>query len=279
MVSSRMSKHKAFWRYSLCLILMLSLTSCHDFTNCQEVNGGQGVFVIDDQMYINGSAQISLYHNGELIKQNKNVFTKYQGEVNHLGALSGNDRYLFAPAEAFDGNDSINKQVGIYDRHTLKQVKAFPLAKQSGQQECSALAYDDRDHSLWLTQWGDTNSSFYLYHYDLNGQYLGKRKIPPLKWIQGLTVYKNDFYFACDDGDANKDQPDHIYELSKAGQVKTIRLLDDVYDQGEVEGLSIAHQNLYVLYNRGAKVVDGKVLGLEKGYDHQIHEVNAYKLK
>ena len=260
-------------------MMMVSLSSCHDFTDCQEVSGGQGVYVIGDEMYVNGSAQISAYRNGKKIRQNKDVFTKYQGEVNHLGALSGNAQYLFAPSEAFDGNDSENKQVGIYDRHTLKQVRSFALSDQSGQQECSALAYDHRDHSLWLAQWGDTPSSFYLYHYTISGQYLGKRKIPHLKWIQGITIDQDDMYLSCDDGDANKEQPDHIYRLSDQGQVKTIRSLDDVYDQGEVEGLSIAHHKLYVLYNRGAKVVDGKVLGLEKGYDHQIHEVYAYKLK
>lgn len=266
-------------KHILIICLSFCLIGCQmtkRFDKCLDVNGGQGVYRIGDDLYINGSAQISLYYKDHVVKQNKDVFTTHQGRVNHMGALSGDKEHLYAPIEYFDGSSSQNLQVGIYNRHTLMQTSFFALNKKSAQRECSAIAYDDRDHSLWLSEWGDNSSSYYLYHYTCQGKYLSKKALPhTYKWIQGLSVYKGNIYIACDDGDANKDEPDHIYCLSTQQSVLT---LDDVYDQGEIEGISITSSGLDVLYNRGAKVTNGKVVGLEKGYSKQLHEVYHYPL-
>lgn len=263
------------------LVLILLLTGCVAKNNIIEVNGGQGIYVYQDEMYINGSKQLSHYTlKGKLIKRADQDFKGYQGEVNHMGAISGDQDYLYAGVEYFDGNASKNLQVGIYDRKSLALKKCFHVDLESGQKECAAVAFNAADHTLWLAEWGDDESSQYFYRYSLMGKYLGKVKMKtPVKWIQGIAFYDNKLYVASDDGEAQKDQPDHVYVGTIKGKVCTLkkyRTLDDVADQGEIEGLSVTEKKLYVLYNRGAKVVNGKVLGLEKGYKKQLHEVYIY---
>lgn len=263
---------------SLCVLLV----GCSVFnrTPVINVNGGQGVYVNGSKMYINGSAQISVYVNKKKIQQNNHVFDGYTGLVNHMGAISGGDGDLYAGVEYFDGSYSKNIQVGIYDAKSLKLLKCFPIDKHSGQKECAGVAYNHDDHTLWLTEWGKDASSRYFYHYNLQGKYLGRVKmIQPVFWIQGIAFYNHKLYVAADDGDAQKNQPDHIYSTSlrfKTCTLKKVRTLSDVKDQGEVEGLSVTKSSIYVLYNRGAKVVNGQVMGLEKGYKKQLHEVYIY---
>lgn len=263
------------------LVFILLLAGCTVKNNVIEVNGGQGVYIYQDGMYINGSKQISHYTiKGKLIKRNDQDFKGYQGEINHMGALSGDQDHLYAGVEYFDGSQSKNLQVGIYDRKTLALKKCFNVDLKSGQKECAAVAFNDADHTLYLAQWGDDDSSQYFYHYSLDGLFLGKVKMKtPVRWIQGIAFYDNKIYVTSDDGEAQKDQPDHVYVGTIKGKtcsLKTYRTLDDVRDQGEIEGLSVTNKHLYVLYNRGAKVVNGKVTGLEKGYKKQLHEVYIY---
>lgn len=261
----------------LCVFVLSACVKQKDFL-CLEVNGGQGVFVINHRMYVNGSKQISIYQGKKKIKQNKNVLQDYQGPLSHMGAISADQKYLYAPVEYFDGSHSSYIQIGIYN-HDLTFHDSFAISKKSGQKECSGVAVDPDDHTLWLCEWGHETSSTYFYHYDLKGYYLGKIQMgKPAYDIQGICIYHHEIYMASDDGDAEKGEPDHIYKMSlknKASLIK-VKTLSDVYDQGEVEGLCVNASHLYVLYNRGAKVVNGEVKGLKKGYTHQIHEVYIF---
>ena len=62
----------------------------------------------------------------------------------------------------------------------------------------------------------------YLYMYDLDtGDYKGKLKMDPApEWIQGVAYYDGDLYVTCDDGDADKDEPDHMYKIKTSSDGK-----------------------------------------------------------
>ena len=58
------------------------------------------------------------------------------------------------------------------------------------------------------------------------------------------------------------------------------RTFDDVKRQGEIEGLSFDKKNkkMFLLYNRGAKIVLGMPKGFYKGYKEEISEVYTYEI-
>ena len=268
---------KKLWIILCIFALSACSTKQKDFVTL-EVNGGQGVAVMNNRMYVNGSKQISIYKGKKKIKQNKNVFPGALGKVNHMGAISAARKALYVPVEYFDGMNSSNLQVAVYD-HDLKYQHSFAIQSSSGQKECSAVAVDPDDHTLWLCEWGHEASSTYFYHYDQKGHYLGKIQMKnPVYDIQGICIYHHELYIACDDGDDEKGESDHIYKMKLKDQASLVKVktLNDVVDQGEVEGLCVNASHLYVLYNRGAKVENGVVKGLKKGYTHQIHEVYIY---
>jgi hypothetical protein len=51
-----------------------------------------------------------------------------------------------------------------------------------------------------------------------------------------------------------------------------------VRDQGEVEGITFKDQKMYVLYVRGTRVVDGRRIGLKKGYQRPVYEIYSYDM-
>ena len=90
----------------------------------------------------------------------------------------------------------------------------------------------------------------------------------------------------CDDGDADKDEPDHMYRIKidsggKTGTVTLEKTFDDVKRQGEIEGLTFdgGRKEFLLLYNRGAKIVAGMPVGFYNGYTEEIHEVFTYRMK
>ena len=117
-----------------------------------------------------------------------------------------------------------------------------------------------------------------------SGEYLGKIHMHAVpQWIQGVAYYDGAYYVTADDGDADYDEPDHIYRFdiyddsTEATAVEELRL-DDVTKQGEIEGLSFDSENkeLFVLYNRGAKIIQGMPSGFYDGYTEEIYEVFVY---
>ncbi len=101
----------------------------------------------------------------------------------------------------------------------------------------------------------------------------------------GDRISRRVFYLTADDGDADDDEPDHIYRTKiKQGaascKVTPERTLDDVTRQGEIEGLTFDEDagQLLVLYNRGARIVLGMPKGFYEGYDREISEVFQYEI-
>ena len=97
---------------------------------------------------------------------------------------------------------------------------------------------------------------------------------PAPGWIQGVAYYGGNLYVTCDDGDADADEPDHMYriEISEdklTGKVILEKTFDEVTKQGEIEGLSFDGDNnrFLLLYNRGARIVLGMPKGFYDGYN------------
>ena len=89
-----------------------------------------------------------------------------------------------------------------------------------------------------------------------------------------------------DDGDADQNEPDHMYRIDRnadrsKGTVTLERTFDDVIRQGEIEGLSFDKERgqFLLLYNRGARIVLGMPKGFYDGYTEEIHEVYVYDFK
>ena len=180
-----------------------------------------------------------------------------------------------------------NIQVAVYDGDTLKLKRIFPFRDDTGQMECSGIAVNPDSGTVYMTSWIDDESSEYLYMYDLDsGDYKGKMKMQPVpRWLQGIAYHDGSLYVTCDDGDADKDEPDHMYRIDvsadgKTGQVSLEKTLDDVTRQGEIEGLTFDEdkEQFLLLYNRGARIIAGMPSGFYEGYSEEIHEVFVYDM-
>ena len=260
-----------------------------------EVTGRQGVCTEGGSYWVSGSKTLARYDKDwNLISLNEDPFEGYEIEVNHIGDIDVYDNELYIGAEYFMDGVGTNIQVAIYDADTLKLKRTFPFVLESGQLECSGITVDTDTKTVWMCSWVGGDSGIHLYAYDLDtGAYKGKflmQEAPLL--IQGIAYNKGYIYITCDDGDADLNEPDHMYrtkisrsvfENMKDGkgvlEVTEVKAFDDVTKQGEIEGLSFNKKSgdLLLLYNRGARIIEGMPSGFYEGYDHEISEVYIYK--
>ncbi len=262
--------------------------AAYTLQGCVEVTGRQGVCCEDDSYWVSGSATLAKYDaDWNLVALNEDPFEGYEIEVNHIGDIDIYQHELYVGAEHFMDGVGKNIQIAVYDADTLKLKHTFPFEPESGQLECSGIAVDPDTNTVWMCSWVGEDSGKYLYKYDLaSGEYLGRveMKEPPV-WVQGIAYHDGYFYLTADDGDADDDEPDHIYRTKiKQGaascKVTPERTLDDVTRQGEIEGLTFDEDagQLLVLYNRGARIVLGMPKGFYEGYDREISEVFQYDI-
>lgn len=253
-----------------------------------EVNGRQGVCSEGDYYWVSGSKTLAKYDkNWKLIAENKDPFKGYEIEVNHIADIDVYNNELYIGAEYFMDGVGKNIQIAVYDGDTLELKRTFPFEASSGQLECSGIAVNPDNGTVWMCSWVGEESGRYLYDYDLKtGKYLGKvhMQMPP-QWLQGIAYYNGYFYMTADDGTADDNEPDHLYrtkiEDGKTDCIVTLeRTFDDVTKQGEIEGLTFdkAKNQLLLLYNRGARIVLGMPKGFYEGYDHEISEVFVYNM-
>lgn len=258
--------------------------------NSFEVNGRQGIAVENGFYYVSGSTTLTKYdENRKLIAENDDPFSEgYEKEVNHIGDIDVYNGEIYCGVELFLDGVAKNIQIAIYDGETLKLKRTFNFEEKSGQTECSGIAVNPDTKTVWMCSWAEGESGRYLYKYDLEtGKYLGKVHLhPTAQWIQGVAYRDGAFYITADDGDADFDEPDHIYKViidegATHAKIEEEKTLNDVIRQGEIEGLSFDDENgkLLVLYNRGARIILGMPSGFYEGYDREIHEVFVYDIR
>lgn len=285
------------------ILLVLLLSSCskskEGFSNylpkynytlkeVHEVNGRQGICFDGTYYYVSGSTTLTKYDKDwNLVLENDKPFEGYQLEVNHIGDIDVYNDELYLGVEYFDDGVGKNIQVAVYDANTLKLKRVFPFNSETGQIECSGIAVDYDSKYVYMCSWVDHQSSSYLYRYDLNtGEYLGRIHLQPYpQWMQGVAYYDNSLYVTCDDGDAEDSDPDHMYRIilknDVSGTVVLEKTFDDVILQGEIEGLYFDKTNkqFLLLYNRGARIINGMPTGFYDSYTKEIHEVFVYDIK
>ena len=253
-----------------------------------EVKGRQGVCSEGDYYWVSGSTTLAKYDKDwNLIKINEEPFKGYEVEVNHIADIDVYNNELYIGAEYFMDGVGKNIQVAVYDGDTLELKRTFPFEAESGQLECSGIAVNPDNSTVWMCSWVGEESGRYLYGYDLKtGKYQGKvhMQMPP-QWLQGIAYYDGYFYMTADDGTADAKEPDHLYRTKiNEGATDCIvtleRTFDDVTLQGEIEGLTFDHakKQLLLLYNRGARIVLGMPKGFYDGYDKEISEVFVYDM-
>ena len=259
-------------------------------SGCHEVASRQGVAYENDFYYVSGSTTLTKYdRKWNVVAENTSPFAEgYVHEVNHIGDIDVCRGELYCGVELFLDGVASNIQMAVYDCETLKLKRTFDFSPESGQTECSGIAVDAESGTLWMCAWPDEETGRYLYRYDLqSGAYLGRVRLSkPVKWIQGVACHEGACYLTADDGDADRNEPDHVYkavwsEDSTTFLVTEEKSLDDVVLQGEIEGLTFDHarRQMHVLYNRGARIILGMPSGFYPGYDHEIHEVFTYDIK
>jgi hypothetical protein len=66
-----------------------------------------------------------------------------------------------------------------------------------------------------MCSWVGGTSDLYLYEYSLKtGAYLRKVHIAPVpQWIKGVYYFKGALYVTADDGEADFDEPGHMYNV------------------------------------------------------------------
>ena len=248
------------------------------------VNGRQGIATDGEYYWVSGSTTLTKYDkNWNIVVENKEPFRGYKLEVNHIGDIDVYNNELYLGVEYFMDGVGKNIQVAVYDGDTLELKRVFPFKEDTGQLECSGIAVDPDANYVYMVSWIDDESSNYLYRYDLNtGNYIDKVLMDNSpKWLQGVAYYDGYLYVTSDDGDADKNEADHMYKIDSNGVVTLEKTFDDVIRQGEIEGLSFDKNNkqFLLLYNRGARIVLGMPKGFYDGYTEEIHEVFVYDIK
>lgn len=259
----------------------------YELLGSHEVDGRQGIAAEGDSFWVSGSTTLSRYDTDwNLETTNDAPFDKgYEHEVNHIGDIDVYQGEVYCGVELFLDGVASNIQIAVYDGETLELKRTFPFEPKSGQDECSGIAVDPDTESVWMCSW--TATGRYLYRYDLTtGAYLGRVQLHASpQWIQGVAYYDGSLYVTADDGDADFDEPDHVYRLTAPkdathATVALERTLDDVTRQGEVEGLTFTDDGqMMVLYNRGARIILGMPSGFYDGYDSEVHEVFTWRME
>ena len=258
--------------------------------NSVEVKGRQGVAYENDFYYVSGSTNLVKYDKDwNVVLENNEPFSKgYELEVNHIGDIDIYNNEIYCGVELFLDGVAKNIQIAVYDADTLQLKRSFPFNEESGQTECSGIAVNPDNGTVWMCSWEGGQSGNYLYKYRLeDGKYLGKVHVHPVpQWVQGIAYYNGAYYITADDGDADYDEPDHVYKAVIADDatectVTEEKILNDVTKQGEIEGLTFdkANRQMLVLYNRGARIILGMPSGFYDGYDKEIHEVFIYNFE
>lgn len=259
----------------------------YELTGSAEVDGRQGVAAEGKLRWVSGSTTLSRYDaEWNLLATNTDPFSKgYELEVNHIGDIDVYNGEIYCGVELFLDGVASNIQIAVYDGQTLELSRSFNFEPASGQDECSGIAVNPDEGTVVMCSWTSTGS--HLYRYDLKtGAYLGKVElVPKPTWQQGVAYHQGSYYLTADDGDADKNEPDHVYRLEIAPGATTADVVEelalaDVTRQGEIEGLTFTDEGqLLVLYNRGARIVEGMPVGFYEGYDHEIHEVFTYDVR
>lgn len=244
-----------------------------------EVEGRQGVATDGDFYYISGSTALYKYDmEGNLVARNEAPFKDLQLECNHIGDIDEYDGEIFAGCEYFLDGVGKNIQTAIYDAKTLEYKRSIPWVPESGQVECCGLTVDRDRKEVWMADWVQGSE---LYCYDLKtGMYLRNLTLSPAPRLQqGIYCVDGQMLVSCDDGDAEKDEPDNLYKVDlETGEVTLFRTMDDFILTGEIEGLTMnpKNGNLIVMSNRGARIILGMPKGFYPGYDREIHNIYIY---
>ena len=279
---------------NLYLLLAIAIISCGrkgpeplELMKIIPVEGRQGVATDGEHYYVSGSTALYKYdREGILLLSNEDPFKGMDGPVNHIGDIDVYDGEIYAGCEFFIDGNGENIQVAVYDAETLEYKRAIPWNKDSGQVECCGLAVDREHGRVWMADWvkGD-----HLYCYDLaTSEYVGKVALDPEPVLQqGIYCMKGKMIISCDDGDAEKDEPDNLYiadmydhhgNLKIVAEPKLFRVMSDFIKTGEIEGLTfnLVNGEMTVLANRGARIILGMPQGFYDGYDREIHELYVY---
>lgn len=284
--------------FVIILIMILTvLSSCrkksdlprygYELKAVHQVAGRQGICVEGEHYWVSGSTSLTKYDKDwNVLAENTDPFKGYEIEVNHIGDIDVYENEIYLGVEYFMDGVGTNIQVAVYDGDTLELKRVFPFRGDTGQKECSGIAVDPESKTVYMSSWIDDESSSFLYMYDLeSGMYRGKLEIEPApKWIQGVACYKGAIFVTCDDGDADKDEPDNLYRLDirKDGKAKVVpeHAFTEVIKQGEIEGLSFDKNKgqFLLLYNRGARIIKGMPVGFYDGYTEEIHEAFVFDL-
>lgn len=252
-----------------------------------EVKGRQGIATDGEFYYVSGSKAIYKYDKkGNLVASNENPFEGYQIPSNHIGDIDVFEGELFISAENFMDGVGKDIQIAIHDANTLKFKRSFKFEPASGQEEVSGICVDRDKRSVWMCSWVGENSGRYLYEYSLDsGKYLRKVHLFPVpQWVQGVFYHNGALFVTADDGEADNEEPDHMYRVDissgTAAPVVLEKTFDDIKRMGEIEGLAIDPKTgeLLVHFNRGARIVLGMGKGLYPGYDREISEIYRYSM-
>lgn len=280
-----------FMSHAQCRQSCPSLTADDGWTlaRVMEVGGRQGIASDGEYYYVSGSTALYKYRkDGELVRSDIDPFRSLELSANHIGDIDVYNGEIYAGIETFIDGVGQNIQVAVYDAETLEWKRSIPWNPASGQVEVCGLAVDKEHGRVWMADWVQGT---HLYCYDLKtGEYVGKVALDPAPGLQqGIVCKGGSIIISCDDGDAEKNLPDHLYvceiypsdgsELPGRVRPELYRTMSDFCRTGEIEGLSIdpLTGELIVLANRGARIILGMPKGFYPGYDREIHELYIYE--
>ena len=202
-----------FMSHAQCRQSCPSLTADDGWTlaRVMEVDGRQGIASDGEYYYVSGSTALYKYRkDGELVRSDIDPFRSLELSANHIGDIDVYNGEIYAGIETFIDGVGQNIQVAVYDAETLEWKRSIPWNPASGQVEVCGLAVDKEHGRVWMADWVQGT---HLYCYDLKtGEYVGKVALDPAPGLQqGIVCKGGSIIISCDDGDAEKNLPDHLY--------------------------------------------------------------------
>lgn len=291
MLMSNMKKLKMKTTLFTMFLFIVSISKAQDgavfkLEKIVPVEGRQGIAASGKNYYVSGSKALYKYDsNWKLTVENLNPFEGLEDSLNHLGDIDVYDDKIYAGTEFFANGRGKNIQIAVYSSSTLLPLTSIKIDTASGQREVSGIAVDKIWDIIWLSDWVDGQS---LYKYELStGRYLGKVKLNPVPQLQqGIAFFDNHIFITVDDGDAELMQHDNLYSIDASDLTATQvfvsheKTFNEFIRPGEIEGISFNTQQskMFVLFNRGTKIIKGMPVGFYPGYEKEIHEVYIYSI-
>ena len=214
--------------------------------------------------YVGGIQEVARYSaKWELEDRAQSLGDRFEKKISRITDIDVCSSGIFIAGEYLSSGKYKNLQIGRIDPRTMELIGSFLCDPESGLPDCAGLAADPDGKTIWICPYGrEEDGGFFLYRFSADdGSFLGKTPLKdPPRNIQSITFHDGALYLAANDGDAEKNEPDHLYRTDplKGDTFICEKAFDDIPEQGELGGAAFdeKHRKLLIIVEREGEFKD-----------------------